>query len=73
VKNGKKVTSWWNQQLKDVVQAKKVANKLLLHSIADSSLDSQYAEPLKSAGLTVKQSNINLGRILDINWIPITG
>jgi len=38
--------------------------KAWLHNKADSSLRSRYAEARKSAAL---------GRISDINWIPITG
>jgi len=54
VNNGKKVTFWWNQEVKDAIKAKKVAYKAWLHNKADS-LYLQYAEVRKSA--TKKQSN----------------
>jgi len=30
--NVKKVTTWWNQELKDVIQAKRVAHKVWLYN-----------------------------------------
>ena len=68
----KKVSPWWNQEVKDAIRTKKVACKAWRHNKADSSLHSRYTEARKPAALTVKKSNCNLGRISDIKWIPIT-
>jgi len=52
--NGSKVTSWWNQKVKDAIRVKKVAYKAWLQKIAESSLHSRYAVARKSAALTLK-------------------
>jgi len=47
--NGKKVTSWWNKEVKFAIQAKKRAYKAWLQNKTDSSLHLRYAEGQKSA------------------------
>ena len=41
--NGKKVTTWWKQVVKDAIRAKKVAPKAWLQNKADSFLRSRYS------------------------------
>jgi len=62
----KKLTPWWNQEVKDAIRAKKVACKAWRHNKADSSLHSQYTEARKPAALMVKKSN--LGHKMDSNY-----
>jgi len=64
--NGKKLTPQWNQEEKDVIQAKKVTYEARLQDKADSSLQLRYAEVQKSAALTRKSSKSNLGRTSDV-------
>ena len=42
--NGKKVTLWWDQDVKDSIRAKKVAYKVWLQNKANSSFHLRYAE-----------------------------
>jgi len=70
--NGKKVSPWWNQEVKGAIRAKKAAYKAWLHNKDDSSLHSWYAEARKSAAFMVKESKLQAWQNFDINWIPIT-
>jgi len=72
VNNGKNVTPWWNQEIKDAIQAKKVAWNAWLQKKGDSYLCSRYAERRKCGALTVKTSKTqcleNIGHKLDSNY-----
>jgi len=55
-KEGKKVTSWWKQEVKDDIQAKKVD---LRHGFTTKpTLHLRYAEALKSAALRVRKTKM---------------
>ena len=56
-----------------MLSSKNVACQAWFQNKTDSSLYSLNDEVQKSAPLTVKSPKWNLGKILDINWIPITG
>jgi len=57
-KDGKKVTRWWNQQMEDAVQAKKLACRALVQNRVEASLHSRYAEALNYAAQVVKKPKI---------------
>ena len=49
--NSNKIELWWKREVKDAIQANKVACKAWLHNKPDSSLHSRNAEEGKSTGL----------------------
>ena len=71
-----KSNPWWNQEVKDVIRAKKVSRKAWLHNKTASSLHSRYVEARKSANLVVENSEMhswnNFGRKMDSNYWKAT-
>jgi len=65
----KKVTSWWNREVKNPTRAKEVTYKAWFRNKAESSLHSRYAEAQMCAALKLKNSKIrsyeNYGHKLD--------
>ena len=53
--DSEKRTSWWNQEVKEAIRAKKDAFKVLLQDISSSDLQSQDTEVQKAATSTVKE------------------
>ena len=51
-----KRTPWWNQDVKEAIQAKKDAFKALLQNKSSSDLQSRYSEVRKAAAQAVKKS-----------------
>ena len=67
----KKRTSWWNQEVKGAIRAKKNAFKAWLQDRSSSDLLSRYTEARKAATLAVKKSKKSweeFGRRLDSNY-----
>ena len=67
-----KRTPWWNQDVKETIQAKKDAFKALLQNRSSSDLQSRYSELRKSAAQAVKMSKEcsleKFGSRLDCNY-----
>ena len=67
-----KRTSWWNQEVKEAIRAKKDAFKAWLQDRSSSHLQSRYNEVRKAATLAVKKpkekSWEEFGRRLDSNY-----
>jgi len=62
--NGKRITSWWNQEVKDGIHAKKVAYKVWIQNKANF-FHSRCAEAQKSVALEIKNTrNPVLGEFL---------
>ena len=70
--DSEKRTPWWNQEVKEVIRAKKDAFKALLQDRLSSVLQSRYTEVRKAVALVVKKfketSWEEFGRRLDSNY-----
>ena len=55
-KSIEKITSWWNQQVKEAIRAKKVAYKAWLANKSSVELRLQYSEARKATATKVKLS-----------------
>ena len=55
-RGSEKRTPWWNQDLKEAIQAKKDAFKALLQNRSSSDLQTHYSETRKAAAQAVKIS-----------------
>ena len=65
MKISEKRTSWWNEEVKEAIRAKKVADKAWLANKSSLELRSQYSEARKAAATKINCLRKGSGRNLE--------